>query len=174
MSKVRIFLFEIFVNIDLSSKLLFARGELVQLLISSNICRYAEFRSVDRVLTTMDDRLLQVPCTRADVFSSTEVSNVERRLLMKNTLSCINFTEDADEWKPYADKTFAEYLADKRLTPKLVQYVQQAIAMADDQTLCFDGVRAVQKFLDSAGKYGDTPFLFPMYGCGEIPQCFCR
>lgn len=100
---------------------------------------------------------------------------MERRLLMKNTLSCINFNEeDADEWRPYADKSFAEYLADKRLTPKLVQYVQHAIAMADPKTSCFDGVRAVQKFLDSAGKYGDTPFLFPMYGCGEIPQCFCR
>lgn len=26
----------------------------------------------------------------------------------------------------------------------------------------------------SLGHYGNSPFLFPVYGCGEIPQCFCR
>lgn len=46
--------------------------------------------------------------------------------------------------------------------------------MCDNQTLCPDGVRRVKKFLQSLGRYGNTPFIFPMYGCGEIPQCFCR
>lgn len=46
--------------------------------------------------------------------------------------------------------------------------------MCDDQTLCPDGVSKVKKFLHSLGRYGNSPFLFPMYGCGEIPQCFCR
>lgn len=46
--------------------------------------------------------------------------------------------------------------------------------MCDDQTLCPDGVKRVKKFLQSLGRYGNSPFLFPMYGCGEIPQCFCR
>lgn len=46
--------------------------------------------------------------------------------------------------------------------------------MSDDETLCLDGVSRVKKFLQSLGRYGNTPFLHPMYGCGEIPQCFCR
>lgn len=46
--------------------------------------------------------------------------------------------------------------------------------MCDDQTLCPEGVARVKKFLQSLGRYGNSPFLFPMYGCGEIPQCFCR
>lgn len=46
--------------------------------------------------------------------------------------------------------------------------------MSDDRTLCMDGVNNVKRFLRSLGRYGNTPFLFPMYGCGEIPQCFCR
>lgn len=37
-----------------------------------------------------------------------------------------------------------------------------------------DGLLAARRFLGSIGRYGSTPFLFPMYGCGEIPQCFCR
>lgn len=46
--------------------------------------------------------------------------------------------------------------------------------MSDDSTSCIDGVIRTKKFLSSLGRYGNTPFLFPMYGCGEIPQCFCR
>lgn len=46
--------------------------------------------------------------------------------------------------------------------------------MCDDTTACIDGVKQTKKFLSSLGRYGNTPFLFPMYGCGEIPQCFCR
>lgn len=46
--------------------------------------------------------------------------------------------------------------------------------MSNAETLCIDGIRRTRKFLQSLGRYGNTPFLFPMYGCGEIPQCFCR
>ncbi|VVD03468.1 unnamed protein product [Leptidea sinapis] len=39
---------------------------------------------------------------------------------------------------------------------------------------CREGVRESKKFLKSLGRYGNTPFLWPMYGSGELPQCFCR
>lgn len=39
---------------------------------------------------------------------------------------------------------------------------------------CFDGIKASKAFLESLGRYGNTPFIFPMYGSGELPQCFCR
>lgn len=28
--------------------------------------------------------------------------------------------------------------------------------------------------MDSVGHFGPSPFLFPLYGCGELSQCFCR
>lgn len=62
----------------------------------------------------------------------------------------------------------------KRLTQNLIHYILYSIGMCDDQTLCPDGVLKVKKFLQSLGRYGNSPFLFPMYGCGEMPQCFCR
>lgn len=74
----------------------------------------------------------------------------------------------------FEEKTFRSYLEHKRLTQNLIHYILYSIGMSDDQTLCLDGVKRVKKFLQSLGRYGNTPFLFPMYGCGEIPQCFCR
>ena len=37
-----------------------------------------------------------------------------------------------------------------------------------------EGLKATQKFLQSLGRFGNTPFLWPMYGAGELPQAFCR
>lgn len=56
---------------------------MVNLLITSNISRYAEFRAVDRVLTKVDDTIKPIPCSRADVFNSKSVNMLEKRLLMK-------------------------------------------------------------------------------------------
>lgn len=39
---------------------------------------------------------------------------------------------------------------------------------------CLEGLAATQKFLLSLGRFGNSPFLWPMYGSGELPQAFCR
>lgn len=161
-------------NIDLAPKLLFARGKLVELLISSNIARYAEFRAVSRVATYMDGKLTQVPCSRADVFANKTVSVVEKRMLMQLLTSCMEQGADSPEFDGFRDKTFLEYLETKNLTPIVQHYVVQAIAMVTDKTSCRDGVNRTKHFLNSLGRYGNTPFLWPMYGSGELPQCFCR
>ncbi|XP_039300755.1 rab proteins geranylgeranyltransferase component A 2-like, partial [Nilaparvata lugens] len=74
----------------------------------------------------------------------------------------------------FQDKPFVEYLKSKKLTPNLIHYVLYAIAMSSEQTPCMEGVERTQRFLNSLGRYGNTPFLWPMYGSGELPQCFCR
>jgi hypothetical protein len=40
--------------------------------------------------------------------------------------------------------------------------------------LAFQGLAVAQKFLSSLGRYGNTAFLWPLYGAGELPQAFCR
>uniref|UniRef100_A0A182QBG7 Rab proteins geranylgeranyltransferase component A n=1 Tax=Anopheles farauti TaxID=69004 RepID=A0A182QBG7_9DIPT len=159
-------------NIDLAPKLLYARGSMVDLLISSNICRYAEFRALDRVATVWDGRIMTVPCSRSDVFTSKEVNVVEKRLLMKFLQSCASYEENGAE--ELSETTFLEHLQSHKLTPNLIHYVLYAIAMGNERTPCRVGLVAVKKFLMSLGHYGNSPFLFPVYGCGEIPQCFCR
>ena len=80
-------------------QLLFARGSLVELLISSNIARYAEFRSVTRVLTWLNGRLEPVPCSRADVFATHHVTVVEKRMLMKLLTVCMEYENSGKEFE---------------------------------------------------------------------------
>ncbi|NXI73091.1 RAE2 geranylgeranyltransferase, partial [Anseranas semipalmata] len=162
-------------NIDLASKLLYSRGLLIDLLIKSNVSRYAEFKNATRILAFREGKVEQVPCSRADVFNSRQLTMVEKRMLMKFLTFCLDYEQHPDEYQDYKNSTFAQFLRTRKLTPSLQHFVLHSIAMVSE-TDCstLEGLQATRKFLQCLGRYGNTPFLFPLYGQGEIPQCFCR
>ncbi|KAL6034157.1 hypothetical protein STEG23_000464, partial [Scotinomys teguina] len=86
-------------NIDLVSKLLYSRGLLIDLLIKSNVSRYAEFKNITRILAFRDGVVEQVPCSRADVFNSKRLTMVEKRMLMKFLTFCMEYEEHPDAYK---------------------------------------------------------------------------
>ncbi|XP_066286896.1 rab proteins geranylgeranyltransferase component A 2-like [Branchiostoma lanceolatum] len=161
-------------NIDLSPKMLFGRGSLVELLITSNISRYCEFKAVSRILTLLNGKLEQVPCSRADVFSSKFVTVLEKRMLMKFLTFCVEYEQHPEDYQGWEEKPFSEYLQSRQLTPNLQHFIFHAIAMATRDATTLKGLKSTQRFLRSLGRYGNTPFLWPLYGPGELPQCFCR
>uniref|UniRef100_A0A8C5ZF39 Rab proteins geranylgeranyltransferase component A n=1 Tax=Marmota marmota marmota TaxID=9994 RepID=A0A8C5ZF39_MARMA len=121
------------------------------------------------------DLVSKVPCSRADVFNSKQLTMVEKRMLMKFLTFCMEYEEHPDEYKAYEDITFSEYLKTQKLTPNLQYFVLHSIAMTSETTSStIDGLKATKNFLHCLGRYGNTPFLFPLYGQGELPQCFCR
>lgn len=115
-----------------------------------------------------------VPCSRADVFATKNVGLIEKRQLMQLLTLCVEYKPESGEFKGFENKTLKQYLESKNLTENLMHYVLYAIAMSNDSTPCMVGVERTQRFLSSLGRYGNTPFLWPMYGTGELPQCFCR
>lgn len=163
-------------SLDLNPRVAYSAGELVQLLIKSNICRYAEFRALDHVCLLYNNELVSVPCSRSDVFNTKTLTIVEKRLLMKFLTSCQDYGEDKcnEDSLAFRGRTFHEYLQAQRVTDKIATCVMQAIAMCTPSSSFEEGMQRTQRFLGSLGRYGNTPFLFPMYGCGELPQCFCR
>lgn len=75
----------------------------------------------------------------------------------------------------YENSTFAQFLQTQKLTPSLQHFILHSIAMVSEtESSTLQGLQATRKFLQCLGRYGNTPFLFPLYGQGEIPQCFCR
>lgn len=165
-------------NLDLSPKTLFARGDMVELLISSGICRYAEFRAVTKVCTydRTEGRVIPVPCSRGDVFSSDHLSLLEKRVLMKTLALCVEFDKspEAAKFQDFRSKTFEEFLESQQVRGRVRQYVMDSVAMASPSTDFPRAVANVQKFVAGIGRYGNTPYLWTMYGSGELPQCFCR
>ncbi|XP_040823794.1 rab proteins geranylgeranyltransferase component A 2 isoform X3 [Ochotona curzoniae] len=121
------------------------------------------------------DLVEQVPCSRADVFNSKELTMVEKRMLMKFLTFCLDYEQHPDEYQDFKQCSFSEYLKTKKLTPNLQHFILHSIAMTSESSCTtLDGLQATKNFLQCLGRFGNTPFLFPVYGQGEIPQCFCR
>lgn len=88
------------------------------------------------------------------------------------------------------DVDFSDFLADVvKLPPRLCSVVTHALAMApfgnlnhpeSSQTLSHhryltkSGVDDLLRHMSALGRFGDTAFLVPMYGSGELSQAFCR
>ena len=72
---------------------------MVELLISSDVAKYCEFKCVSRVLTSLDSKLQSVPCSRADVFASKQVSMIEKRQMMKFLQFCSDFQAHPQEYE---------------------------------------------------------------------------
>ncbi|POI23366.1 hypothetical protein CIB84_012888, partial [Bambusicola thoracicus] len=155
-------------------QLLYSRGLLIELLIKSNVSRYAEFKNATRILAFREGKVEQVPCSRADVFNSRQLAMVEKRMLMKFLTFCLEYEQHPDEYQDYKNSTFAQFLKTRKLTPSLQHFILHSIAMVSEKDCnTLEGLQATRKFLQCLGRYGNTPFLFPLYGQGEIPQCFC-
>lgn len=74
----------------------------------------------------------------------------------------------------YNGRPFLEFLREQQLGDNLQHFLLHSIAMVTEDTLTEVGLASMRHFLRCLGRYGNTPFLFPVYGLGEIPQCFCR
>ncbi|XP_015788928.1 rab proteins geranylgeranyltransferase component A [Tetranychus urticae] len=166
-------------GIDLVPRLLYSRGAMVNLLVSSNICRYLSFRSIERILSCLPgtDELMDVPCTRQDIFNDSYTSLIEKRVLMRFIQLCLELERRPDlieGFEGFEEQPFIEYLRSKGFTPLLQHLVLNSIAMVDPTTPTQEAMEQLKRFVSSSGRFGNTPFLFPFYGCGEIPQAFCR
>ncbi|XP_064608436.1 rab proteins geranylgeranyltransferase component A 2-like [Liolophura sinensis] len=161
-------------NIDLSPRLLYCRGAMVELLINSDVSKYCEFKTITRVLTYLNGELQKVPCSRADVFSSKSVSMIEKRMMMKFITFCMEYEKHPEQYQDFLDKPFSTFLDSRKLKPNIKHFILHSIAMATDTTLTLQGLENTQKFILSLGRYGNTAFLWPLYGSGELPQAFAR
>lgn len=163
-------------NLDTAPKFLYSAGPLVQSILKANISHYAEFKAVDRILTCKDETVIEVPCNRSDVFTSTFLTMIEKRTLMKFLTFCIelDFESPTDELNEIANKPFKEFLQSRRLSENLQNFVIYSIAMVKPHILTISGLKETCRFLRSLNRYGKSPFIWPLFGVGELPQAFCR
>eukprot|EP01124_Arcella_intermedia_P032206 TRINITY_DN7468_c0_g2_i3.p1 TRINITY_DN7468_c0_g2~~TRINITY_DN7468_c0_g2_i3.p1 ORF type:complete len:214 (+),score=52.67 TRINITY_DN7468_c0_g2_i3:11-652(+) len=95
-------------SIDLFPCLLWSQGPFIDLIIRSGVSRYLEFKCMEQLLMPVGGVLQQVPCSKADVFQSKNISLKEKRQLMKFLQSvALPTAEDSAEFEKLSEITQA-------------------------------------------------------------------
>ncbi|KAI3386052.1 hypothetical protein SNEBB_001856 [Seison nebaliae] len=168
-------------SVDLIPKFLMANGLLVKLLIHTGVTRYLEFKSVEGSYVYSDGKVHKVPADEREALSTSLLGLFEKRRF-RNFLQWVQNYDDADPktFKDLNPKTetmeavYKKYDLDSRVS----SFTGHALALyTDDKYLkqrAFDTIKRIRLYSDSLARYGKSPYLYPMYGLGELPQGFAR
>jgi len=168
-------------NIDLIPKLIMADGLLVKMLMFTQVHRYIELGQVEGSYVVVDGKLQKVPATDTEALSSPLLGFLEKRRCHK----FFSFTADwkADDAKSHKGKdlnamTCAELFQSYSLSENTQNFVGHAIALYRNEDYlnrpASEMVERMQLYFQSILRYGKSPYIYPLYGLGELPQAFAR
>ncbi|CAF4468835.1 unnamed protein product, partial [Rotaria magnacalcarata] len=167
-------------NVDLIPKFLMANGLLVKLLIHTGVTRYLEFKCIEGSYVYKAQKIHKVPADEREALSSSLMGLFEKRRF-RNLLVWIN---DYDEKDP---KTYKDVPPNTRmidafkkfgLDQDTIDFTGHALALhSDDDYLekpALETIKRIKLYSESLARYGKSPYLYPLYGLGELPQGFAR
>jgi len=168
-------------NVDLIPKFLMANGSLVKLLIHTGVTRYLEFKSVEGSYVYKGGKIAKVPVDQKEALASDLMGMFEKRRFRNFLIYVQDFqNEDPKTWKDF-DPNTQNMLAlyDKFGLDKNTQdFTGHALALyRNDDYLnkpALETINRIKLYSDSLARYGKSPYLYPMYGLGELPQGFAR
>jgi len=170
-------------NVDLIPKFITATGLLVQMLLHTDVTRYLDFKQVDGSFVARAGKIFKVPATDKEALASPLMGMFEKR-------RCQKFLSYFQEYDPNDAKTHKGYnlvtktprelmSKDFGLEPDTIDILGHSVALyLDDDYLdqpgCIDLWKRTQLYYDSLARYSKSPYIYPLYGLGELPQAFAR
>jgi len=168
-------------NVDLIPKFIMSCGLLVNILIKTDVTRYLEFKAVDGSYVMHGGKVYKVPSTSAEAIKSSLMGILEKR-------RCAKFIEYVGEYEESDPKTHKGYDLKKvtaeglfkefGLSPDTIDFIGHAMALysSDDyiKQPALELVKRVRIYGESVLRYGNSPYIYPLYGLGEMPQGFAR
>lgn len=168
-------------NVDLIPKFLMANGQLVKLLIHTGVTKYLEFKVVEGSFVYKGQKIFKVPADEKEALSSSLMGIFEKRRFRSFLMFVQNFdSNDRGTWKDIdPDVTLSSQLYQKfGLDSETGEFTGHALALyRNDDYLhqpCGDLINRIKLYCESLARYGKSPYLYPLYGLGELPQAFAR
>jgi Rab GDP dissociation inhibitor len=168
-------------NVDLIPKFIMASGILVKMLIHTDVTRYLEFKSVDGSYVVVQGKVHKVPATDTEALKSPLMGMFEKR-------RCKKFFMYVQEYEENNPKTHQGYdlrsMPMKELFVKFgleadtIDFIGHSLALhTDDAYLeqpALPTVERIRLYCESLARYSKSPYIYPLYGLGELPQAFAR
>jgi Rab GDP dissociation inhibitor len=174
-------------NIDLVPKLLMSNGELTNILVSTDVTRYLEFKQIAGSYVQQgagaNARVAKVPDGPAEALQSPLMGLFEKRRAKKFLEWVGAFKEDdpaTHQGVNLASNTMKEVYDKFRLEPNTRDFIGHSMALyPTDAYVSTPGnatevINRIRLYVNSMARYGKSPYIYPLYGLGELPQGFAR
>jgi len=169
-------------NVDLVSKFIMAQGQLTKFLIHTDVTRYLEFQQIaGSFVFENGGKVHKVPSSDAEALKSGLMGLAEknrfRNFLMWVMALKLDDPSTFDGVDP-EKTTMKEVYTKFGLEQTTCDFTGHAIMLyLDDGYLgrpCKDAVKRMKLYYASLSSFGKSPYLYPLYGLGELPQGFAR
>lgn len=180
-------------NVDLIPKYIMSFGKLVKMIIKTKVSEYLNWKPVDGIFVYQwhkggifskeGGKIDKVPATAKEALSSDLMSLFEKR----RCHGFMQFVTEFDLKKPETYKkkeldprnvTFGQFIKYFELEENTIDFLGHAVALytSDDflQRPALEVIDKMQLYIESNGRFGNSPFIYPVYGLAGIPESFAR
>ncbi|KAK4482596.1 hypothetical protein RD792_009760 [Penstemon davidsonii] len=169
-------------NVDMIPKYIMANGALVRVLIHTDVTKYLYFKAVDGSFVYNKGKIHKVPATDMEALKSPLMGIFEKRRARKFFIYVQDYNESDPKTHDGMDLTRVttkELIAKYGLDDNTVDFIGHALALhRDDRYLhepALDTVKRMKLYAESLARFaGGSPYIYPLYGLGELPQAFAR
>ncbi|CAG06863.1 unnamed protein product, partial [Tetraodon nigroviridis] len=168
-------------NIDLVPKFFLASGELVKILVHTEVTRYVDFKVIQGSYVYKAGKLHKVPGTEEEAHASDLMGMFDRRRFRKLLLFALNF--DVRNPRTYQDMdpnhmTVRDLFSHFDLGLDAVEFTGHALALHSSDSYLdqpfLETVNRIKLYSESLSRHSASPYIYPVYGMGELPQAFTR
>ncbi|KAI9025025.1 GDP dissociation inhibitor [Phycomyces nitens] len=168
-------------NVDLIPKFMMANGEIVRFLTHTDVTRYLEFKQIAGSFVYRSGKISKVPSNEMEALSSPLMGIFEKRR-MKKFFEWAHAYNDQDpstfQGLNLNNNTMAEVYKKFGLETGTQDFIGHAMALhLDDNYLqqpAKDTIERIRLYTGSVVRYGKSPYIYPLYGLGDLPQAFAR
>lgn len=167
--------------VDLVPKFILSSGELTRMLVHTDVIRYLEFKVVAGSYVFRDGRISKVPSTEMEAVRSPLMGLFEKRRARNFFLYIQNWKEEDPATHQGLDInkcSMKEVYTKFGLEAGTQDFVGHAMALWLDDDYITKPARAtvdrIILYTRSMARYGKSPYIYPLYGLGELPQAFAR
>lgn len=177
-------------NVDLIPKFVMAGGDLLKLLFRTGVIHYLEWKIIDGTYVYQWDKgglfssakgnVCKVPSTPKEALSSDLMGLFEKNRFRK-FLNCIegwNRSDPKTHHKVKPEEPFKKLVKEFSLETNTADFIGHAVALNTTEEYLekpvYKVVDELKLYLNSIGRYGDSPFIYPVYGLSGLAEGFSR
>ncbi|XVF01503.1 hypothetical protein REPUB_Repub04eG0094300 [Reevesia pubescens] len=174
----------------ISAKFMMVNGSLVRVLIHTDVTKYLNFKAVDGSFVYNKGKIYKVPATDVEALKSPLMGLFEKRRARKFFIYVQDYEDNDPKSHEVLDLnkvTARELISKYGLEDDTVDFIGHALALHSDDSylwppipflslysenfrICF-----VKLYVESLAWFqGGSPYIYPLYGLGELPQAFAR